>query len=574
MFVTLFFSHYNKRVGYHLMLIMVVAILLSGCSHGNDGMVRGRRAVTELMDSVESIVDDNASLADSLMQLIDSHSIHNRGQRARYALLSTQAQYKNYRLITTDSLIMEAVRYYSINKNLNYRFLSYYYLGCAYMDMQRNTDASVVLAQAERMVDQIDNDYWKGLLYYQLGFLFNESDNFKLAEEYFIKSEKCYSCAGKELHKLYALYYVGSVKKNLNEFDAADSIYRIVEIEAQRVGDMVLYNDCVYNRFSCVVYMNKLDSATLMLKNYDLLKDQVPPTFGYLEVMALYYNHIKDYEKSGLYLEKARQCIITETDSIYWFYVSSLLAESLGKYKESLDLYRDYIYIQNASLSALLNQPVAIAQRDYYRTASELEAIKFRNKITMLVASIIILILIVFSGLIYNRNKRLETQKRISLYLSTIEELTTQASLDHNKISNLNAQVREMLRQQFSSSDFLYTRYYEQIDDSKKAERLYRIVKNQIDDFTSHKNIGKIDELLNGTFDGVMDDILSSGLDLKEKDLLLLRFVLAGFSAKSIATLLNDTHPNITQRKKRLLDKIAVVAPDLMEKLRIALNSK
>ena len=574
MFATLFISHYSKRAGYHLVLILVMAMLLTGCSHVNDGMVRGRRAITALMDSVESIVDENASLADSLMQLIDSHSIYDRGQRARYALLSTQAQYKNYRLITTDSLIMEAVRYYSINKNLNYRFLSYYYLGCAYMDMERNTDASVALAQAERMVDQIDNDYWKGLLYSSLGLLFNRTDNFKLAEEYFIKSEECYSCAGKELHRIYALCHIGGVKKNQNEFDVADSIFRIVETEAQRVGDKPLYNDCVYNRFSCAVYMNKLDSATIMMKNYDLLNDQDNPVFGYLEVMALYYNHNKDYEKSGLYLEKARQCMITETDSIYWFYVSSLLAESQGKYKEALDFYRSYIYIQNASLSALLNQPVAIAQRDYYRTASELEAIKFRNKITMLVASIIILTLIVCSGLFYNRNKRLETQKRIGLYLSTIEELTTQVSVDQNKISNLNSQVREMFRQQFSSSDFLYTRYYEQIDDSKKAERLYRIVKNQIDDFTSHKNIDKIDELLNGTFDGVMDDLLSSGLDLKEKDLLLLRFVLAGFSAKSIATLLNDTHPNINQRKKRLLDKIAIVAPDLMEKLRNALNPK
>jgi len=574
MFVTLFFSHYSKRVGYHLMLISVMAMLLSGCSHGNDGMVRGRRAVTELMDSVESIVDDNASLADSLMQLIDSHSIHNRGQRARYALLSTQAQYKNYRLITTDSLIMEAVRYYSINKNLNYRFLSYYYLGCAYMDMQRNTDASVALAQAERMVDQIDNDYWKGLLYYQLGFLFNESDNFKLAEEYFIKSEKCYSCAGKELHKLYALYYVGCSKKDMHNYIEADSVLEIVEKAALAIGDNRLYRDCVFDRFSSVIYMRESNRATKMLNDYALLTENTYNSFGYLLLMARYYNLIKEYNNSESYLKRARQRIVTETDSIYWYYVSSLLAENEGKIKDALEYFQSYTSVQNESLKTLLNQPIAIAQRDYYRTASELESIKFRNKITMLVASIIILTLIVFSGLIYNRNKRLETQKRIGLYLSTIEELTTQVTVNQDKISNLNAKVRDMLRQQFSSSDFLYTRYYEQIDDSKKAERLYRIVKNQIDDFTSHKNIGKIDELLNGTFDGVMDDILSSGLDLMEKDLLLLRFVLAGFSAKSIATLLNDTHPNITQRKKRLLDKIAVVAPDLMEKLRIALNSK
>ena len=131
-----------------------------------------------------------------------------------------------------------------------------------------------------------------------------------------------------------------------------------------------------------------------------------------------------------------------------------------------------------------------------------------------------------------------------------------------------------MLRQQFTPSDYLYTRYYEQIDDNKKAERLYRVVKNQIDSFTSSKNINHIDELLNNSYNGIMEKLLSSGLDIKEKDLLILRFVLAGFSAKSIATLIGETHQNITQRKKRMLDKIGLSAPKLMEELHIALSSR
>ena len=131
-----------------------------------------------------------------------------------------------------------------------------------------------------------------------------------------------------------------------------------------------------------------------------------------------------------------------------------------------------------------------------------------------------------------------------------------------------------MLRQQFNPSDYLYTRYYEQIDDNKKAERLYRVVRNQVEDFTNRKNIEHIDELLNETFDGIMSKVLSSGIDIKEKDLLLLRFALAGFSSKSIAALLGETHLNVNQRKKRLLDKIQIKDPKLMNELSIALNNK
>ena len=108
----------------------------------------------------------------------------------------------------------------------------------------------------------------------------------------------------------------------------------------------------------------------------------------------------------------------------------------------------------------------------------------------------------------------------------------------------------------------------------KKAERLFRVVKNQLDGFTNHKNINHIDELLDEAFDGIMTKLTSSGLEIKEKDMLLLRFALAGFSAKSIAALLDETHQNINQRKKRVLDKIQNNAPVLMEDLRIALDSR
>ena len=71
-----------------------------------------------------------------------------------------------------------------------------------------------------------------------------------------------------------------------------------------------------------------------------------------------------------------------------------------------------------------------------------------------------------------------------------------------------------------------------------------------------------------------MNKVLSSGIDIIEKDLLILRFVLAGFSSKSIAALLGDKHLNVNQRKKRLLDKIQIKDPILMKDLSIALNDK
>ena len=551
---------------------LVFLFAMIGCNRSTDGVVRGRRAISAVMDSVESMVDDNPAYADSLIKLIDPNYIKGAKHKARYALLYTMAEYKNYQPLTTDSLIMEAVRYYSIRKNIDYRFLSYYYLGCAYVDMEQMTDASVALVQAEQLVDQIDNDYWKGLLYSTMGETFRETLENTRAEEYFSKAISCFDSAGKDYHSLYALHNIARNRLIMHDFKEADSIFYVVENRAIAHGDSMLNMSCICYRLHCSVYMEDKDNAR---KIYDELKTRpVYNNADFLSMMALYYQLIEDLEKAESYLEDSWKCSLSETDSIKLYYVSALLADRKGELKKSLTNFKEYVAIQNKSIRNLLNHSIAGAQRDYFRTMSELESIKARNRVTILLASIITCILIISFLIFIILNHRLQIQKEIHDYLSTIDDLTNRESVNEGKINLLNTQVKDLLRQQFVASDYLYTRYYEQIDDNKKAERLFRVVKSQIDQFTSPKSLSRIDELLNKTFDGIMNKLSSQDLELKEKELLLLRFVLTGFSAKSIAALLGDTHININQRKKRLLDKIQSRAPELMSNLRNALTSR
>lgn len=554
--------------------ILILAFFSISFTRPDDGQVRAPKAVNAILDSVECTMDVNPAYADSLIKRIDPNSIRNKRQKARYALLYTAAEYKNYQPFTSDSLIMEAVHYFSISKDYEYRFLAYYYLGCVYLEMGKVKDASVALAQAEWLVDKIDNDYWKGLLYDRLATIFIESCDYEKSKQYFSRAENYYDSAGKHQHRLYALYERGRTFIYENKFQQADSIFKIVEQESGFINYSDLQRNCVYDRWACFVYMNKPDSATNLINKYDLIINQPSNSTGYLGVISLYYAEIEDFSKSESYLNSFYDCINSIKDSIYWYYNNYVLSKYQNKIEDALGYYLKYSDLQINYFISLLTTPYINAQYDNYRAVAELESVKARNKITLLVASVIIIILIVTSIAFYSRIKRREIENQIRDYISTINELTTQISIHKDKIGNLNGKVREMLRQQFNSSDYLYTRYYEQIDDNKKAERMYRVVKNQLDGFTNHKNICRIDELLDEAFDGIMGKITSSGLDIKEKDMLLLRFVLAGFSAKSIAALLDDTHQNINQRKKRMLDKIQTQAPKLMEELRIALDYK
>jgi hypothetical protein len=239
---------------------------------------------------------------------------------------------------------------------------------------------------------------------------------------------------------------------------------------------------------------------------------------------------------------------------------------------QALVYHEKYLSLQNKVFIKLSTEPIIGSLKDYFFSFIELESVKARNRKTILVSSILIFVLIVSIIIYMSLDRRREAERKINDYVSIIKDLTTQISVNQDKLSKVNDKVREMLRQHFNPSDYLYTRFYEQIDDNKRAERLYRVIKNQMEGFTNQKNLSRIDEMLNEAFNGIMDKISSSCLDLKEKDLLLLRFALAGFSAKSIAALLDDSHLNINQRKKRMLDKIQIKDPNLMDELRMALN--
>ena len=575
------FSYLSDK--YHIIIYMTLRLRMASilmltffvfsCNRPDDGIARGRKAINALMDSVECIMDDDAIYADSLMKSIDSRFIKTRNQRARYALLNTAIEYKNDQVFTSDSLIMEAVRYYSKRNNIDYRFLSYYYLGCVYFEMDREVDASVAWAQAELLENRIDNDHWKGLLYTRLGIVFSDYCYYNRAKDYFTKSVRSFEKAGRERHRLYSLLKIGHSYLSNLEFSMADSIYDIVEKGSAYINDSILLSKVLYSRLSCYIHMNELDLATNLLETHSLFKEQCS-SFEYLEKMTWYYSSMKDFEKAEYYLDQASQCDLSVSDSVYLFYLSSKLAKGKGNFEESLDYYLKFDSLENKELRKYLTESVHGAQYDNFRTTAELEAVKTRHKITLLVASIIVFFLIILSISLSSRNKRRQAENRIQDCISTINDLTTQISVNKDKISNLNAKVREMIRNQFNPSDYLYTRYYEQIDDSKKAEHVYRVVRNQLKEFTNAKNLQRIDELLDEAFDGIMSKLLSSGLEFKEKDWLLLRFALAGFSAKSIAAILDETHQNINQRKKRMLDKIQIQAPKLMEELRIALNNK
>lgn len=548
---------------HNLFFILSVVLLEVGCSHVNDGMIRGRKAVDSVMDRAERIMDVNPAAADSLMLLIDSQSLWSKEIKARYALLFTAAEYKNYRIATSDSLIMTAVRFYSINNNMEYRFLSNYYLGCVYLDLKRYTDAAAAFANAEQFANYIENDYWKGLLYSRLGWVFIEAFDYYRAEYYYTQAESCFRQTGKEEHRLYALYNLGRDMINIQEFRKADSILRIVENGSVIIGDSALHVECMYNRLSCFVYLNELDSATYLIENFDLDKEESTISLGNMEIMAMYYNSVKDYAKSESLIERVWKYNLSEDDTVYLYYVSSLLADNKGDTDEAFEYFRRFTSLQNKNVKNTLSQPLLGAQKEQYRIMAQNELLKYRHARLTLILCVVIFLLILVIVLVTYHYKKKHMKEQLYDSMAVVEELS-------GKIEDLKKQVRIQFHERHDLSNRLYSMYFDsESQDKITKQQLNMTINSLIKDYTAPESVKKLDKLLNESYDGIMERLVDPEIGLTDKELELFRYSCAGLSSKSVSVIIKESPQNIYQIKSRLLKKVRRNSEELWSRLSV-----
>ena len=145
-----------------LLCFSFIAVLLSACGGHGGARVQLQRA--------EALMESDAKAASAALDSITPTTL--RGEaRARYALLRTQTDYKNYVPLTSDSLILIATRHYGTRRQTLPAALAQYYLGCTYKEMGRDLDAIDALLRATTLFPDDTNRYLP-YTYAELGNLY------------------------------------------------------------------------------------------------------------------------------------------------------------------------------------------------------------------------------------------------------------------------------------------------------------------------------------------------------------------------------------------------------------------
>lgn len=424
----------------------------------------------ETLLSVDNIIEQKPDSAFVILSAIDPADLFWEKDRAYYALLYTQAQYKTKKCISDDSLISIATDYYEDSNDDKMLARSYMYKGCVNKDLGMSRYAMELLKKAEMLGDT--TDYLTiGLLNTRIAELYQQS--YGEDEEDINRHKKAlkyYNLSGHDKFVNYTLGVIGQLYILRNRDSAELYINSAVKLAKER-GDSVALLD----EMSILSLSYQYDENYVAAKDYSMtiLKNTKNSTLLNNSFYRTAFSYLKlgKIDSAKYYLNKFT--IKYDVDSLRLYIIKDELAKVNGDYKSA------YHYNKIATQFA---DSVAQARRkdDLYRIekqfdnkiikekADQLEnQLRIRN-FWIIIITLLSLLVVGFTYIYWLRKKKSLDEKN-----KLIDQL--QVELDAHEGYNYNTLDKDVITTISSLSQSL--------EEKKHTENiLYGIAENRIRD--------------------------------------------------------------------------------------------
>ena len=198
------------------MLLAVVCSLLAAC---------GTDPVEQWLTRAEACMEVNADSALRCLQYIEGTGACSDEQRARYALLRTQAMHKCRIPLESDSLINTAVAYYTDSDDRHRLALSLLYKGLVHKQNHQVEQAVEAFVASEQAFEGVEDDQYKALLYSHYASLLMEQGMYEGALSYY-KTSYQYKLLGDSIHYVVSTCgQIANLYKMMNMSDSAKAYY-------------------------------------------------------------------------------------------------------------------------------------------------------------------------------------------------------------------------------------------------------------------------------------------------------------------------------------------------------------
>lgn len=452
----------------HLLVFLCLFVGLGGILSSISLSSCSSSVKNPLLLCADSLMEAYPDSALFILESISSPQKLPRADRALYALLLTQAKYKNYIALEDDSLIKTAVEYYSDRKKSLYAAKAHYYWGATYRDMGYTSFAVEEYLTAVRLMPV--KDEFLAMIYDNLAECYKEDDLYDVAAKNYQAAYEILKGSGGQTFPLRGLAHVLLLQ---NKKDSALYYYQqaldcaLADQDSSFIG--AIYHDfaMVYSEEDDYIQADKYVSKAISIMSQDeainasVLKAKVMLNLNKLDSANYFFR--KNIERLDI-CGKA-MCY----DGMYQ------IAKKKGEWKaaiENIDTYMMlYDSIQVMTDNAELNRLMDKHQLEEHKRILS-EHTKILN-VGLVTAFLSLMIICVFYFMWNDRKRKKHyialqnelTQKRVDTMLLKEEEISESNKEDiDKKRSELTEQQIQLCISMLKTTDC-----YEQLESLEKA---------------------------------------------------------------------------------------------------------
>ena len=532
----------------YLSVFTLVSLFVFGsCSH---------TPTAEELNKAEQLMTEAPDSAEKILNAIPRRNLKSRAQKARFALLYSQAMDKCYIDTDNDSLISVAVNYYSKRGSDHEKALAYYYESVVYRNA-KNTDAQVEsLVKAQQYAEKTTDHFLNGLIYSKQGQLYYFQFQFSEAEELFRKAVDAFDKANNIKNKMISLSNLSNALYFLNRKD------EYVTVTEEALNTAKALDDNTY----VVPLENDLLTATDGWNRDEILRSKKAlfankEHFSKGEFARYLSNH---YEREGN-IDSTKHYLIEyiENDDVRTLFDCgaiarlSSLCENQGDFTEALKYEKMYAKAHDSLKNIERKNIVEELEHKYKTKEISLEKESLRKQQTLIICIGVLVALILISVIVWiiksSQNalakQREEYESYITQYDTQCRQLQEQYDMLSNKVGvytteqgEFGVKLIELLKNRLSSLRTLAELAYKYGE--KNTQTFYNKFQEHIM-LSKNKNEEFIDEILevaNVLNNGVITYLTKNYPELSKFELSYCGLVALGFTSESIRILYNHTH--------------------------------
>jgi len=274
--------------------LVVVCLLVAAC--GND-------PVEQWLTRAEVCMEADSDSAFRCLQYIDDVDGGSDEQRARYALLRTQAMHKCRIPLEGDSLINVAVAYYADSDDRHRLALSLLYKGLVHKQCGEVEQAAEAFTASEQAFEGVEDNQYKALLCNHYASLLLKQNLLDESLEYH-KKAYLYELKGDSLHYVVSTCgQIATVYRLKKMADSAEVYYKRGLCLSQRIPEHRYVKLFMQNYAAFLTEHKQYDEAERILKESEKRADSSYIYNVYASLASLYYETGR-YEQARMYSER------------------------------------------------------------------------------------------------------------------------------------------------------------------------------------------------------------------------------------------------------------------------------